>query len=73
VSIAAHQLTLSPGQNTSILSSFSQRENIFTFKLEKIPLTILLNLCPFLIHVSPCNMENMSIITGLQYKKKQKE
>lgn len=37
------------------------------------PLTILLDLCPFLFHVSPHDLQDMSIITGLQYKKKQKE
>lgn len=48
LSVSAHQPDLSPSQDTSALSSsFSQRENIFTFKLEIIPLSALLDL-PFL-------------------------
>lgn len=45
-----------PQDKSSLSSSFSQRENIFTFKLENTLLIILLDLFPFLFHVSPCDV-----------------
>lgn len=37
------------------------------------PLTILLDFWPFPLHVSPHDLLDLSIITGLLFKKKQKE